>query len=352
MAYNNASNKNASSSIHYLFVDTETTGVPKNQYSDWSECRLIQLGMVVKNIHFGTVDERLYLVEYDGTNGTTQDAYAVHGISDNERKEHGYPSKIVCDTFIDLARKCDVIVMHGTEFDLGVILRECMMNGIDFSCLIGKWIVDTKSSEHYTGYIRSLPTTVKRLNPNWQPDTHIDSRMHTHNALYDAHLCAELYRHSHSPIMTKPIEYVIGYLNIRGYANELIHTKVTSNISMRNNVNETSLDRYMERYHKELYGSIDSDSYDENQSSEWTDETWYPYEEDEEEYLFDEDFMDESQCEEDFMDDSQSEEEEMMGEIILSNDSNLTMEDYIREGRNTEIDNGMILIYHPHENYA
>ncbi len=332
------------SSIHYLFVDTETTGVPKNRYSDWSECRLIQLGMVVKNTHFDTVDERLYLVEYDGTNGTTQDSYMIHGISDDERKEHGCPAKIVCDTFIDLARKCDVIVMHGTAFDLGVILRECAMNGVDFSCLIGKWIVDTKLSEHYTGYGQNLSATVNRLNPNWQPYTHADSGLHAHNALYDAHLCAELYRHSHFPGMSKPIENAIGYLNRCGYANDLIRT---DSISIHNNTNESSLDRYMDRYHKELYDSIECDSCRENQSqsSEWTDEDdeiWYPYEEEEEECLFEEDCIDESHCE----------EEEMACEIIISDDSNLTMEDYIREGRNMEFDNSMTLTYHPHEDYA
>ena len=346
MSYNNTANENTRS-IHYLFVDTETTGVPKNQYSDWSECRLIQLGTVVKNIHFGTIDERLYLVGYDGTNGTTQESYAIHGISDDERKEHGCSAGYVCDSFINLARKCDIIVMHGTAFDLGVILRECIMNHIDFSCLIGKWIVDTKLSEHYTGYGQNLSATVNRLNPNWQPDTHVDSDMHTHNALYDAHLCAELYRHSHFPGMVKPIEDVIGYLNICGYANELIYADVTENISMCNNINETSLDRYMEQYHKELYGSIEDKQCHENQSQspEWTDEdneTWYPYEEEEEEFLFEEDCMDEQQYE----------EEEMTCEIILSSDSDMTMEDYIREGRNMEIDNGMVLMYHPHEDYA
>lgn len=345
MSYDNTANENTSS-IHYLFVDTETTGVPKNQYSDWSECRLIQLGMVVKNIHFGTVDERLYLVEYDGTNGTTQESYAIHGLSDDERKENGYSARYVCESFIDLARKCDVIVMHGTAFDLGVILRECMMNHIDFSCLIGKWIVDTKLSEQYIGYRQNLSTTVNRLNSNWQPDTHVDSGMHTHNALYDAHLCAELYRHSHYPGMSKHVEDVIGYLNLRGYADELIHANAADNISMHNSVNETSLDRYMEQYHKELYDSIEDKPCNENQPefTEWTDEDdemWYPYEEEEEEGLFEEDCMDESHCE----------EEELACEIILSGDSNMTMEDYIREGRNTEFDNGMILTYHPHEDY-
>ena len=230
-------------SLYYLFVDTETTGVPKRQYSDWSECRLIQIGMVVKDKNFVTVGEELFMIEYDGTNGTTFQAYNVHGISDKERTELGVPGKYACECFISIAKKCDIIVMHGAVFDLGVILRECMLNDVDFSCLIGKCLIDTKMSERYIGYHENLVTTVQRLNPDWKPDTMVLMNNYPHDALYDAHLCAELFKHSHSPYMIRPLEDTVGYLNSRGYTEGIDElSTLICNIRQMHETNHESID--------------------------------------------------------------------------------------------------------------
>ena len=219
-------NRNVPADIHYMFIDTETTGVPENNYSDWSQCRLIQLGMLVKNRLFETVYEICLTVKYDGTNASTLAAYNIHGISENDRMNatEGYT---VCDEFINVAQRCDVLVSHGNAFDFGVIFRECLLYGFDISCLVGKVVCNTKQSEHYRGFRENLSQTVLRLNPNWSvssgefnnDSTH--NYAHNHNALYDAHLCAELWRHSHHPSMNRPMQDLIEYLNFRRYADGL-----------------------------------------------------------------------------------------------------------------------------------
>lgn len=216
---NENANRNTPVSMYYLFIDTETTGVPYNNYSDWSQCRLIQLGMLVKNIHQESVYENCLNVRFDGTNGTTDESYNVHGISDNDRI-NATPSRIVCEEFINVAMQCDLLISHGNAFDFGVIFRECLLNNIDISCLIGKTVVNTKQSEHYRGHAENLSQTVQRINPNWSYVSNFGEN-HAHNALYDAHLCSELYFHSHFPGMNRPIQDLIEYLNNSRYYNGL-----------------------------------------------------------------------------------------------------------------------------------
>lgn len=210
----------SNTAIHYLFIDTETTGVPTNCYRNWDQCRLIQLGMIVKNHLFETVYENCLTVRYDGTNGTSDDALNVHGITDQSRLNatHGHA---VCEEFINVALRCDVLVSHGTAFDFGVIFRECLLHRIDISCLMGKILGNTKSSEHYRGFRENLSQTIQRINPDWicMSEVLLNNDNRAHNALYDAHLCAELYRNSHHPSMNRPIQDLIVFLNERKYYN-------------------------------------------------------------------------------------------------------------------------------------
>ena len=156
---NENENRNIPADIYYLIIDTETTGVPENGYQDWSNCRLIQLGMVVKNRLFETVYESCLNVQLDGTNGTTEAAFNIHGISDISRI-NATPSRSVCEEFLSVAERCEVLISHGNAFDFGCIFRECLLNNLDISCLVGKTVVNTKQSEHYRGFSENLSQTV------------------------------------------------------------------------------------------------------------------------------------------------------------------------------------------------
>ena len=235
--------RNTPLNLHYLFIDTETTGVPYNNYADWSQCRLIQLGMLVKNNHQEIVYETCLTVRFDGTNGTTNESYSVHGISDNDRV-NATPSRVVCEEFINVALRCDLLISHGNAFDFGVIFRECLLHNIDISCLIGKIVVNTKQSEHYRGYNENLSQTIQRINPNWIYYSNYGENR-AHNALYDAHLCSELYFHSHFPGMNRPIQDLIEYLNSCHYHNGL--DEIRSQLKILEEKNNISHEEYIQQ---------------------------------------------------------------------------------------------------------
>ena len=270
--------------LHYLFIDTETTGVPYNNYSDWSQCRLIQLGMLVKNNHQETVYENCLTVQFDGTNGTTEESYTVHGISDNDRV-NSTPSRLVCEEFINVALQCDLLISHGNAFDFGVIFRECLLHNIDISCLIGKIVVNTKQSEHYRGFHENLSQTVQRINPNWVYCSNYGENR-AHNALYDAHLCSELYFHSHFPGMNRPMQDLIEYLNASHYYNGI--EDIRSQLRILEERNNMSHEEYMQQMDE----IIDDYPEDEEEDDMFTDEedtsdfTWEEcvFEEEEEYY--------------------------------------------------------------------
>ena len=277
---NEQTDRNTPLNLHYLFIDTETTGVPYNNYSDWSQCRLIQLGMLVKNNHQETVYENCLTVQFDGTNGTTEDAYNIHGISDNDRI-NSTPSRVVCEEFINVALQCDLLISHGNAFDFGVIFRECLLHDIDISCLIGKTVVNTKQSEHYRGHHENLSQTVQRISPNWVYCSNYGENR-THNALYDAHLCSELYFHSHFPGMNRPIQDLIEYLNACHYYNGLEDIR-SQLLSLEQN--DMDYDEPMDNYYEnEDWEEEDNMFADEEETSDFTwDECIFEEEESEEE---------------------------------------------------------------------
>ena len=285
---------NNTTNTYYLFVDTETTGVPTNHYSDWSQCRLIQLGMVVKDQRQETVYENCLVVRFDGTNHSTQESYSIHGISDDSRID-ATPGRLVCEEFIRTALRCDVLVSHGNAFDFGVIFRECLLYNLDISCLIGKTVIDTKQSEHYRGYNENLRQTVLRINPEWVCDSDFCANR-AHNALYDAYLCAELFYHSHAPRMYDSVEHLINYLNNNRYYDGLddIRSRLRHNvIEIRGAINEHTDDYNNQRsvtadYDSDYDSNDDDTSYDgyeviEEEDFE-TDPEWNYYLYEEEDY--------------------------------------------------------------------
>ena len=245
--------------LHYLFIDTETTGVPYYNYSDWSQCRLIQLGLLVKNNNQETVYENCLTVQFDGTNGTTDESYNIHRISDNDRI-NSTPSRVVCEEFINVALRCDLLISHGNAFDFGVIFRECLLHNIDISCLIGKIVVNTKQSEHYRGYRENLSETVQRINPNWVYNSNYGENR-THNALYDAHLCSELYFHSHFPGMNRPMQDLIEYLNACYYHNGL--DGIRSRLRSMEEQNNTNREEYMQQMDEILNDYSENEAHEE-----------------------------------------------------------------------------------------
>lgn len=115
-----------------LCFDTETTGIaPRCQpnfsnIDDWPY--IVQIGFILYDIetkrilikHDFIVDVNHYNIQIP------ESATKVHGITNNQCKEHGLPIHNVLNCFLYCLHKCDMLVAHNLEFDWNMINAEIL----------------------------------------------------------------------------------------------------------------------------------------------------------------------------------------------------------------------------------
>ena len=171
----------------FLIYDTETSGMPAFDCTDWSNARLIQLSWIVVEEE-DVLKECNYLIN-DRTVMSNAESLSVHHIEDNYRYEHGYDATEVLNEFIDDASKVDVMVCHSGTFDIGVIRNECILRNVDMSPFLYTRIFNTKQSEVYKAlYPTTLSNCIAKADPEYKPP----GNMGPHDALYDTYLCWRL----------------------------------------------------------------------------------------------------------------------------------------------------------------
>lgn len=175
----------------YVVFDTETTGLPQLNWTDWSECHMIQIGWLVVDEHFQVISSKSRLIRNGGLYNSTPDALAIHHITDEFREENGAPFAAVMNEFLNDCKECKRIVCHGATFDVELLIHECRIYDIDISELNGVVVYDTKYSKHYVNKGMNLSTTIKTISPTFTVSLKDKS---AHDALYDAYLCLELFR--------------------------------------------------------------------------------------------------------------------------------------------------------------
>lgn len=175
-----------------LIFDTETTGVPKDNYNDWSQCYLIQIGwlLIAKN---KIVKQQIYTIKSE--HKSTPESLSIHNISDEYREQNGIEFTIAYNEFISDAKKCTHIICHGANFDIGLLYHECIRHNISLDDLHNIQLYDTKYSPIYTQNKTNLFATIDLINANIK-DTLSSLNLFPHNALYDSYLCYELYKHT------------------------------------------------------------------------------------------------------------------------------------------------------------
>lgn len=184
----------------YLIFDTETTGLPRDNWYNWDNCRLIQLGWLVCDENYTIIKKQSYYIN-DMSYKSSVSAFNVHHISDEFRIINGFETKFVIKQFLCDLNNCDYLVCHSGFFDIGVILNECLIHGINVSYMNYKIVLDTKKSEYYD-YKHNLFNTVKN---NFEIENEIIGN--PHDALFDAYLCRILMIHSNKEKMSMPIDY-------------------------------------------------------------------------------------------------------------------------------------------------
>ncbi|RZF61883.1 3'-5' exonuclease [Sphingobacterium corticibacterium] len=110
---------------HYLFIDTETSGIPQRwnrPYSDeknWPH--VIQVAWIIYDVS-GTEIKRTSKYIYEGDIDITPASYDVHGITRAYLKQHGDRRKAVLRKLAhDIQKYNPVIIGHFVELDVQVL---------------------------------------------------------------------------------------------------------------------------------------------------------------------------------------------------------------------------------------
>ena len=108
----------------YLFVDTETTGFPKNGAAvQEGQARVCQIAMLLTDSEGAPLAEFCSLITPQGwTIG--EGAKAAHGFSDDHCKTYGLPSQNVMMIYCLMAEKAEQIIAHNSDFDERMIAIE------------------------------------------------------------------------------------------------------------------------------------------------------------------------------------------------------------------------------------
>lgn len=175
--------------MQFLIFDTETTGIPTRDCTNWSFARIVQIGWILVDEHNTVTKAVSYLISDDSYN-TSEEAYNVHHISDDYRNENGTAFETVIDEFIHDADESMAIVCHSGVFDIGVLHNECVVRGIDMSQIYDLPLINTKKSIEY---MKNKPTTLFTCVNLLDPSFVTNIAGNAHDALYDTYLCWHLW---------------------------------------------------------------------------------------------------------------------------------------------------------------
>lgn len=118
---------------YYIFVDTETTGLPKNwrapatDLNNWP--RMVQIAWLVYDKSGNKLKTANYLIKPNGF-VIPDTAIAAHGITNERAKAAGSDLIAVLYEFATDLQHCNIIVGHNISFDVNVITAECIRIGI------------------------------------------------------------------------------------------------------------------------------------------------------------------------------------------------------------------------------
>lgn len=193
--------------MKYVVFDTETTGLPSKNHTDYSTARLIQLAWLVCEDQ-QVLSKKSYIIK-DSSYKSSPEALSIHKITEENRQENGVDAKIVINRFLIDVMKVDCLIAHGMNFDLNVLIHECKIRKISLAQMISKLkVCCTKSSELYKNKRMNLMQTVLSIDPNYVNETSLQA----HDALYDSYMCKYLFEHSKKIPMISMREFVGLYL--------------------------------------------------------------------------------------------------------------------------------------------
>lgn len=122
----------------YLFVDTETTGLPVNPNTSYENAenwpRLVQISWIVSDKNGLILRNQTYTI-YPKDFTIPVQASKVHGIYQNDAEHDGEELCTVLENFINDLKQCDYIVGHNISYDVNIILAEMKRQQIDYATI-------------------------------------------------------------------------------------------------------------------------------------------------------------------------------------------------------------------------
>ena len=123
---------NEITNMHYLFFDTETTGLPKDDHDP----RIVQLAALLTDKTGLQIEGMNVIIKPEGFT-IPQGASDIHGITTEQAINEGIPLIEAMLNFNEMAHKADVIVAHNLAFDYPRYAREINYLGLS-DLIIGK----------------------------------------------------------------------------------------------------------------------------------------------------------------------------------------------------------------------
>lgn len=118
---------NTNEYVKFVFVDTETTGLPRDEYASpydvdkWP--RLVQISWIIADSNQNILLNRDYIIKPEGFK-IPYKAVKIHGIDTNKAQREGFPIKYVLAQFINDCVGIDYVVGYNINFDESVIDAE------------------------------------------------------------------------------------------------------------------------------------------------------------------------------------------------------------------------------------
>mgnify|MGYP002626722780 FL=1 len=119
--------------VKFVFIDTETTGLPRDMNASPYEVeqwpRIVQISWIIADSNKKVFQKRDYIIRPEGFI-IPHKAVKVHGIDTNKAMREGYLINQVLNTFIADCDGVDYVVCYNVEFDEKVVDAELIRAGL------------------------------------------------------------------------------------------------------------------------------------------------------------------------------------------------------------------------------
>ncbi len=180
----------------YLFIDTETTGLPRSwsapatDLSNWP--RLVQLAWTLCNEEGEEIDAKDFIIKPENFSVPT-DASRIHGITNDRAIKEGASLASVLAELMTVVNGSQILVAHNMSFDEKVLNAELIRAKVSDN-LAGILKICTKeaSTDHC-----KLPGNFGKFKWPTLQELHFtlfgEEFEETHNAVVDAQICAKCF---------------------------------------------------------------------------------------------------------------------------------------------------------------